>query len=344
MVAVKTIASLSIMFLNKTEEWHSNVIETGPMRGYDIADVDGDMNDEIVWASADNKDDFNGGAVTHIIKMRYDTELTFEDVYNSSSNMPYGKNIKISDLVTVNINLNGRNDIVIGGSDFSKGRIFFLDGKTHEQIQNFTSGSGFDSLDVITNENKTKIVASDRKQIYVIDAQTGSLEKTSPLINNINYIATDGSNGVYCVSDDNYHDAEVKFYNLTNNHVTVEDICSGVTSGLTVTEAGDLACAVGSNLQIRNKDGNLKTFNLNCDVNGPITSSTLNGQTTFFLSCDEKFIMFQELEDDGKGSVIKEYFTGYTPWMVKHYTIGQSDYLLVGEQVAVHLYEIISNY
>ena len=54
--------------------------------------------------------------------------------------------------------------------------------------------------------------------------------------------------------------------------------------------------------------------------------------------------MFQELEDDGKGSVVKEYFTGYTPWMVKHYNIGQSDYLLVGEQVAVHLYEIISNY
>ena len=25
------------------------------MRGYDIADVDGDTNDEIVWASADNK-------------------------------------------------------------------------------------------------------------------------------------------------------------------------------------------------------------------------------------------------------------------------------------------------
>ena len=40
------------------------------MRGYDIADVDGDMNDEIVWASADNEDVFNGGAVTHIIKMR----------------------------------------------------------------------------------------------------------------------------------------------------------------------------------------------------------------------------------------------------------------------------------
>ena len=72
-------------------------------------------------------------------------------------------------------------------------------------------------------------------------------------MNNINYIATDGSNGVYCVSDD-----RVKYYNLTNNHVTVEDICDGVTSGLTVTEAGDLACAVGSNFQIRNKDGNLK--------------------------------------------------------------------------------------
>ena len=59
----------------QTEEWHSNVIETGPMRGYDIADVDGDMNDEIVWASADNEDDFNGGAVTHIIKMRQDASL-----------------------------------------------------------------------------------------------------------------------------------------------------------------------------------------------------------------------------------------------------------------------------
>ena len=39
------------------------------MRGYDIADVDGDTNDEIVWASADNKDVFNGGAVTHIIEV-----------------------------------------------------------------------------------------------------------------------------------------------------------------------------------------------------------------------------------------------------------------------------------
>ena len=67
------------------------------------------------------------------------------------------------------------------------------------------------------------------------------------------FIATDGVKGVYCVSDD-----KVKFYNLTNNHVTVEDVCDGVTSGLTVTEAGDLACAVGSNLQIRNKDGNIK--------------------------------------------------------------------------------------
>ena len=44
---------------------------------------------------------------------------------------------------------------------------------TYTFSQNFTSGSGFDSLDVITNENKTKIVASDRKKIYVIDAQTG---------------------------------------------------------------------------------------------------------------------------------------------------------------------------
>ena len=34
----------------------------------------------------------------------------------------------------VNINLNGRNDIVIGGSYFSDGRVFFLDGKTHEQM------------------------------------------------------------------------------------------------------------------------------------------------------------------------------------------------------------------
>ena len=54
--------------------------------------------------------------------------------------------------------------------------------------------------------------------------------------------------------------------------------------------------------------------------------------------------MFQDLEDDGQGnSVIKEYFTGYTPWMVKHRKIGllAEDYLLVGEQTAVHLYQII---
>ena len=54
--------------------------------------------------------------------------------------------------------------------------------------------------------------------------------------------------------------------------------------------------------------------------------------------------MLQDLEDYGEGSVIKEYFTGYAPWMVKHYTIGQNDFLLVGEQSAVHLYQIISTY
>ena len=79
------------------------------------------------------------------------------------------------------------------------------------------------------------------------------MEKTSALINNIRFIASDGFNGVYSVSN-----GQVKFYNLTNNHVTVEDICEGVTSGLTVTKAGDLACAVGSNLQIRNRHGDVK--------------------------------------------------------------------------------------
>lgn len=139
-------------------------------------------------------------------------------------------------------------------------------------------------------------------------------------------------------------DDKVKLYNLTNNHVTVEEICNGVTSGLTVTDDGDLACAVGSKLHIRNKYGDVKSFNLNCDVTGPITSSTLNGQKTLFLSCDEKFIMLQDLEDYGQGTVIKEYSTGYNPWMVKHYRIGQNDYLLVGEQVSMHLYQIISTY
>ena len=53
-------------------------------------------------------------------------------------------------------------------------------------------------------------------------------------------------------------DDKVKLYNLTNNHVTVEEICNGVTSGLTVTDDGDLACAVGSKLHIRNKYGDVK--------------------------------------------------------------------------------------
>ena len=85
------------------------------------------------------------------------------------------------------------------------------------------------------------------------------MEKTSALINNIRFIASDGFNGVYSVSVDNFNDnGQVKFYNLTNNHVTVEDMCDGVTSGLTVTKAGDLACAVESNLQIRNRHGDVR--------------------------------------------------------------------------------------
>ena len=51
------------------------------MKGYDIADIDGDMIDEIIWASADNADVFSGGAVTHIIKMR----LTLVTVDSHSS-------------------------------------------------------------------------------------------------------------------------------------------------------------------------------------------------------------------------------------------------------------------
>ena len=39
------------------------------MRGYDIADVNGDMNDEIVWASKATGDNRRGG-VTHVIEMR----------------------------------------------------------------------------------------------------------------------------------------------------------------------------------------------------------------------------------------------------------------------------------
>ena len=39
------------------------------MRGYDIADVNGDMNDEIVWASKATGDNRHGG-VTHVIEMR----------------------------------------------------------------------------------------------------------------------------------------------------------------------------------------------------------------------------------------------------------------------------------
>eukprot|EP00091_Calanus_sinicus_P002592 TRINITY_DN12671_c0_g1_i2.p1 TRINITY_DN12671_c0_g1~~TRINITY_DN12671_c0_g1_i2.p1 ORF type:complete len:205 (+),score=46.36 TRINITY_DN12671_c0_g1_i2:465-1079(+) len=193
----------------------------------------------------------------------------------------------------------------------------------------------------MTVNGRGKIVAgggvehtgSEGAKIYVIDADSGSLESTSPVISN-------GWNDLWHIAVDETQDLvyaslnkEIWQYNITNNHLVKVPEGDGSTGGVAVTKFGQLVFAKGSSLVV--KFGNdVTTHTLSEELTGPISCSSVYDDI-LWLSYASSFSLFDlTYGEQGKHQ------TMFTPWKVQHYWVDEIEYLLVGEHTAVHLYQV----